>query len=173
MQPINRYKKIQKIQVLQNYAARILLKKPRYERATPLFFKLHWLPVTFRIKYKIAILIFKCLHNLAPMYLNNLIEPYQPSRNLRSSSQNLLVQKRFHYKTVGERSFSFYGPQLWNSLPLSLRSIQNFNTFKKKLKINFFETYYHDSQNTAYIDFIYLLCFYFILAAVKYKFQLS
>ena len=137
--------KIQRIQHLQNYAARILLKKSRYERATPLLFELHWLPVKLRIDYKIATLIFKCLHNLAPIYLQNIIEPYQPSRNLRSSSHNLLVQKRYHYKTVGERSFSFYGPQLWNSLPSHLRSIENFTTFKRELKTYFFEMYYTDS----------------------------
>jgi len=64
---------------------------------------------------------------------------------LRSSSHNLLVQKRYHYKTVGERSFSFYGPQLWNSLPSHLRSIENFTTFKRELKTYFFEMYYTDS----------------------------
>ena len=49
------------------------------------------------------------------------------------------------YKTVGERSFSFYGPQLWNSLPSHLRSIENFTTFKRELKTYLFEMYYTDS----------------------------
>ena len=130
---------IQRIQRLQNYTARILLRKSRYEHASPLLLELHWLPVKQRIDFKVATLIFKCMHELAPIYLRDLIVLYQPVRNLRSSTKNLLTVKKVHYKSVGERSFSFYGPNLWNSLPLNIRSINDFNKFKRDLKTYFFQ----------------------------------
>ena len=133
--------KLNRIQSLQNYAARILLKKSKYDHVKPLLQELHWLPVRFRIDYKIAILVFKCLNNLAPVYIKNLIESYQPSRNLRSSSKKLLFQKRFNYKTIGERSFSFYGPLIWNSLPQHLREEESITSFKKQLKTYYFKMF--------------------------------
>ena len=133
---------IQRIQRLQNYIARILLKKSRYEHATPLLLELHWLPVKSRIDYKIATLIFKCLDKSAPTYLMQLIQLHEPVLNLRSGNKKLLVEKTAHYKSVGERSFYFYGPKLWNSLPLDIRKIENFDIFKRHLKTYLFHNYF-------------------------------
>ena len=84
---------IDKLQKLQNFAAKVVLGKSRFDHSTPCLIDLHWLPIKFRIDYKIAVTVFKCLNNLAPPYLNELIEIYSPSRSLRSSSLNLLTTK--------------------------------------------------------------------------------
>ena len=68
----------------------------------------------------------------------DLIAPYLPVGNLRSSTKGLLTVKKVHYKSVGERSFSFYGPKLWNSLPLNISSNNKFDKFKRDLKTYFF-----------------------------------
>ena len=130
---LNKYQ-IEQIQKLQNFAAKVVLSKSMYEHVTPCLVELHWLPVMFRIDYKIAVLTFKCLHGLAPEYLSDLIEVYQPSRNLRSASQNLLKKKTVKFVRLGEKSFSFSAPEVWNSLPLSLRNESSLNVFKKNLK---------------------------------------
>ena len=52
---------------------------------------------------------------------------------------SLLSVPRFCLETFGRRSFSVFGPTVWNSLPLSLRKTQCFSTFKKKLKSHLFE----------------------------------
>ena len=57
------------LQVIQNAAARILTRTRRFEHISPVLASLHWLPVTFRIDYKILLLTFKPLHGLAPLYL--------------------------------------------------------------------------------------------------------
>ena len=44
---------IKMLQRLQNMAARLICNSTRFCRITPLMFKLHWLPVKLRIKYKI------------------------------------------------------------------------------------------------------------------------
>ena len=61
-----------------------------------------------------------------------------PSRTLRSLDTSLLTVPRFSLETFGERSFSVFGPTVWNSLPLSLRKTQCFTTFKRKLKTHLF-----------------------------------
>ena len=108
-----------------------------------MFIELHWLPVKFRVVYKIAVLTFKCLNGLAPQYLSDLIHVYVPSRSLRSASQNLLETKLTKFKTLGDRSFSFTAPCIWNSLPFELRSEKSIDTFKKKLKTHYFKEAYH------------------------------
>ena len=130
---------IKKLQKLQNFAAKVVLNKSIFEHVTPCLIELHWLPVAFRIKYKIAVLSFKCVNGLAPKYLADLIIEYQPTRNLRSSSQRLLKCKNVNYVKLGERCFAFAAPKVWNSLPLFLRNELSIEFFKKKLKTYYFE----------------------------------
>ena len=130
---------INKLQKLQNAAARIICGGSRYESAVPLLIELHWLPVTHRIKYKIAILAFKSRNNLAPDYLEDLLEPYVPGRTLRSSQQGRLKVPRCRTETFGPRAFTAAAPQVWNSLPDYLRLSKDFPDFKSKLKTFYFK----------------------------------
>ena len=68
----------------------------------------------------------------------DLLHPYCPSRTLRSLGTSLLTVPRFSLETFGKRSFSVFGPTVWNSLPLSLRKTQCFTTFQTKLKTHLF-----------------------------------
>ena len=129
---------IEQIQKLQNFAAKVVLSKTIYDHVTPCLIELHWLPVSYRIDYKIAVLTFKCLYGLAPEYLSDLIEEYQPTRQLRSANQKLLTQKVVKYVRLGEKSFSFSAPEVWNKLPFFLRNELSFEVFKKKLKTYYF-----------------------------------
>ena len=132
--------KLNKLQRIQNHAARIVLHKPMHASATSMLKTLHWLPVKARIQYKIACLCFQCLcHNTMPSYLSDILYPYLPPRTLRSLDTSLLIIPRFCLETYGRRSFSVFGPTVWNSLPLSLRKTQCCSTFIKKLKIYLFE----------------------------------
>ena len=68
--------KLDKLQRIQNLAARIVLRKPRHASATTMLKTLHWLPVKARIQYKISCLCFQCLcHNTMPSYLSDLLHP--------------------------------------------------------------------------------------------------
>jgi len=68
------------------------------------------LPVSFKILYKILILVFKVLHNLAPVYFSGLVAFYIPARSLRSESQQLICTTRTKYKHKGDRAFSQADP---------------------------------------------------------------
>ena len=89
----------------QSCAARLVKRYPKYGRTSPLLFELHWLPVEHRIVFKILLLVFKSLNNLAPSYISDLLTPYIPSRSLRSSNQSLLVVPRSIQKSYGLQSF--------------------------------------------------------------------
>ena len=74
-----------KLQSMQNQAARLVIRKPWYASGTPRLITLHWLPVKARIQYIISCLSFQCIYqNSMPLYLYDLLNLYYPSRMLRS-----------------------------------------------------------------------------------------
>lgn len=134
---------LNKLQIVQNNAARLILKKKKSDSITPLLIQLHWLPIRFRIQYKIILLTYKALNNQAPPYINSMLEQYQPSRTLRSSSKGLLKEKRVKLKTGGDRAFSVAAPKLWNSLPEEIRMSKTVDSFKGALKTILFRRAYN------------------------------
>ena len=134
---------VKKLQRVQNNAARLVFRKKKCENVTPLLIKLHWLPVKQRIIYKLNVLTHKALNKLAPVYLQDLIIQYAPSRSLRSSSQFLLQEPGSKLKSYGDRAYSVCGPRLWNKLPRSLREPQSIEMFKSFLKTHLFKEAYN------------------------------
>ena len=66
-------KSIKKLQRLQNIAAKLVLNRTKYESSTESTKLLHWLPAATRIEFNIIVLVFKCLQENAPEYLQNLL----------------------------------------------------------------------------------------------------
>ena len=131
-----------RLQAVQNACARLVMLSKKHDHITPLLINLHWLPVSARIKFKILLLTFKALHGLAPIYVQDMLKNYRPSRCLRSSSQLLLSSKSYNLKSYGYCSFSVAGPFLWNSLPSSIRDISSLDNFKTALKTFLFKQTY-------------------------------
>ena len=133
---------ISRLQRIQNSLARVVCNSSRFSASTSsLLQRLHWLPVSKRINYKIAVLTFKTIHSGKPSYLSDLLIPYCLSRALRSSSSNLLVIPDIRSST-GRRSFAYYAPSLWNSLPDTLRNTSVLSTFCNCLKTYLFPLYF-------------------------------
>ena len=127
-------KNIQKLQYIQNSAARILMRVRKYEHITPILHSLHWLPVSFRIDYKVLILTHTCINGHAPPYLQEWITPQTSTCTLRSSNSSLLRVPKTKLRTMGDRAFCSAAPHLWNSLPDHLRATQTLDSFKAGLK---------------------------------------
>ena len=75
---------VSQLQRCQNNAARIVSLWRKYDHITPLLKDLHWLPVEYRINYKILLLAYKAQHGMEPTYLSSLLSSYKPVRSLRS-----------------------------------------------------------------------------------------
>ena len=129
---------VAKLQRVQNVAARIVTGSKKYSHITPVLRELHWLPVRFRVEYKIGLIVFKCLNALAPSYLTDLLQPYVPTRSLRSAGKGLLQVPRSRLSTFGARSFASFAPKLWNDLPVALRNSESLDIFKSMYKTYLF-----------------------------------
>ena len=131
------------LQRIQNSAARLVSRTKKRDHITPVLQELHWLPVEYRIVYKVMLITFKALHGMSPGYIKDLICPYQPSRNLRSSSKNLLCHpSKGNTVFYNDRAFCTAAPKLWNQLPDHVRSAPSISTFKSALKTFLFKKAY-------------------------------
>ena len=133
-----------KLQIVQNSAARLVTLNKKYDHITPVLEKLHWLPVQQRTKFKILCLTHKVLHDAAPSYLCELLSRRVANRTLRNNSNGeiYLSQPLVSNHFYGSRAFSVGAPSLWNNLPRELVAIRDFNCFKSKLKTHLFREYF-------------------------------
>ncbi len=115
---------INKLQIVQNAAARVLTRSRKYDHVSLL--------------EKILLLTYKALNDLAPAYLTNLLSRYNPTRSLRSQNSGLLVVPRIAKSTKGGRNVSYLAPKLWNSLPDNVCGSDTLSLFKSRLKTHLF-----------------------------------
>lgn len=134
---------IRPLQRVLNAAARLVVGLRMHDHVTPTLQQLHWLPIEFRIQYKLCLLMHLIHSNKAPQYLQDIVSTTSRSTRpgLRSGNTALYVKPRTRTK-FGERGFGFAGPASWNSLPTQLHSITNTATFKSKLKTELFARAY-------------------------------
>ena len=84
-------RELDKLQRVQNTAARLITGTKQYDHIKPAFQKLYCLPVESRIIFKVILITFKILHGLSPAYLSSLLQKYNPPHSLRSSSKSLVT----------------------------------------------------------------------------------
>ena len=123
---------IARLQMVQNAAARILSSTRKFDHITPVLASLHWLPVQFRIRFKMLLFVFKALNGQAPSYISDLLKLHTPIRSLRSADKLLLYTPRSRCIHTSDRAFSVVGPKLWIQLPLSIRQTPSLSIFKSK-----------------------------------------
>ena len=64
---------IPKLQMVQNSAARVLCGLSKHDSITPALKHLHWLPVLYRIKFQVCLIMFSALQGLGPQYLKDML----------------------------------------------------------------------------------------------------
>ena len=99
---------IKQMQSIQNYGAKLVLGKTKYNSSREALVELHWLAIKSRIEFKILILVFKCLRGEAPSYLSNLlVRCPELTHNLRSNKiKDKLIVPETVRQTFTSRSFS-------------------------------------------------------------------
>ena len=131
---------IDRLQKVQNAAARLICRAKKLDHVQPILQSLHWLPIRARIQYKISTLCFNVITGTGPQYLSELLHLYTPSRDLRSSADTRILKiPRSNSKAFGQRSFSHVGPSTWNGLPYTLRHSDSQTSFRQALKTHLFQ----------------------------------
>ena len=131
-----------KLQRVQNAAVRLVVGAGRHDRVYEHLNNLHWLPAEQRVEFKTALMTFRRLYDIAPVYLSDLVEWYKPTRELRSCNSHTIVSPSFRLAKYGGRSFACAAPSIWNSLPLSVRSEFDLQRLKLRLKTHLFSLAY-------------------------------
>ena len=131
-----------RLQKIQNYAARMITGTAYRDHVTPALQSLHWLPVRSRLDYKVLVIVYQAVYGLAPSYIQELFQIYQPKRTLHSQGELKLVVPRCNTHRYGSNSFKVRSALLWNSLPVALRHSQSLPCFKRALKTHLFKIAY-------------------------------
>ena len=122
----------EKLQKLQNRAARVITKSPFDTSSNHLLSTLDWERLFLRRKKQKALMMFKTMNGLAPDYLQSLFSQRHSVYNLRDSEGKLTLPKpNTNYL---KRSFSYSGAMLWNNLPKCLKNAVSVNNFKQIIK---------------------------------------
>ena len=116
--PMNR---LQRLQLVQNSAARVISQTKRYTSITPILNELHWLPIKKRCQFKILLLTFKSLNGCSPEYLCDTLNVYMPNIYLRSTTFTSFVPYRNRSIRLGKRLFENSAAKLWNELPRNIQ----------------------------------------------------
>jgi hypothetical protein len=134
---------INQLQLVQNGAARVVMRAGKYDSAKTLCRDLHWLAIKLRIQYKLAILSFKIYYEGKPAYFSQ-VQSKSSIKETRQSKYPTL-QSLAKLKTscrYGDYCYFKSIPAVFNSLPADLRDVDVYNTFKKKLKTYLFTLAY-------------------------------
>ena len=110
-----------KLQRVLNAAARVVTGTRKFDRGLGQILRdeLHWLDVTDRVFFKLAVIVHRCLNGRAPLCLSDYCVPAAGADTrlqLRSSNRQLPAVPRYRFNTYGCRAFSMAGP---HSLELS------------------------------------------------------
>ena len=138
---------LNRLQRIQNIAARIVTRLPKHDHITPVLKQLHWLPVRMRVLYKLLVLTYRALEGKGPSYLQDIVELYKPKTSVVLRSDGRLDLPWSNLVSYGDRAFSVAAPAEWNNLPSDLKDCTSYNLFKSKLK-----TYLEQTLNVTTVS---------------------
>ena len=128
-------KQIARLQVLQNWAAKLIFCVSKKDHASPLLKQLHWLPIKERVYFKTMLYIFKCLAGTGPAYLTSGLTLYKPGHEgLRSANDSSRLTEfkiqNWTLASAADKAFFYATPKQWNKLPVDIRSSSSVTGFK-------------------------------------------
>ena len=129
------------LQKILNRAVRFIFNIRYDEHISPYLFKLHFLPIKFRIKFKLCLIAYKIVIGSAPMYLSNIFELFVPNTDVNLRYGVGRDDRMLKISLQETKQITIYSKIIieWNTLPLMLRKINNITLFKKQLKTHFFK----------------------------------
>ena len=117
---------LNKLQRVQNYAARIVSSSSSSATTKSLLENLHWLDIKQRTSFKILLLVHKFFMGTAPHYFTDYL--------LVRCSEKRILHTKFMQTSSGQRTFEFAACRLWNRLAVKIRMLNSSDTFKNNIK---------------------------------------
>ena len=122
-------KNVRKLQLVQNYACRIVAGLRKYDHVSEALKSLKWLNVRDKLLFNDLVMVYKCLKNLTPGYLHGRFQ-YRAKTHQRVTRQNNdLTLPRYRLAT-GQKTFTCRGAKLYNSIAKDLGDTGNLNVFQ-------------------------------------------
>ena len=112
----------------------------KYDRISPVLYEPHWLPVFYRIYFKILIITFKAIHGMSPSYIGDLVSVRSCSAYSLRLSYTIVLECPMGrmLATLGAILFYTAAPTLWNSLPTHIHEIKSLGAIKRHVKTHLF-----------------------------------
>jgi len=125
------------LQHVLNAAAWLVLNLRMHDHVTPALQQLHWLPIEYRITYKLCLTMHLVYTIRASQYLSDCVQTVSRS-NSRPGLRSFDTSKPRCRTRFGEHGFCYAGPTAWNTLPDHLHQISDTSLFNRRLKTELF-----------------------------------
>ena len=124
---------IYKLQLMQNFAARILTDTGKYDHITTALKALGWLTIEEQLWMRDVTIMYKCVNNLVPAYISCKI-----GKRSNAHSYNLRNSEDLHlpgcWTAAAQSGFFYMAAKAWNSLSNNTRTARSLRSFKKRAK---------------------------------------
>ena len=103
------------LQGVQNFAARVVSNRGKFDHIIPILKELRWFPVKSHLFCRDAVLAFKCMNDCAPAYLSSIFKT-RGEVSGRDTKNNTQLDVPLHRSAAGQRTFHYRTVTLWNNL---------------------------------------------------------
>ena len=128
---------LEKLKQPQNALAQVITFTKRADHIRPVLQKQHWLPIKYKIDFKVTTIGYKVRQTGCPAYLASSVVEYMPTRQLRSSS-SLLLQSLQTRTVIACRAFSQATPKVGYDLLIDIRKSVTFDRFRSALRMHYY-----------------------------------
>ena len=94
---------------------------------------INWLPSSKRVRQCINTITYNFVNNTCPYYLNKIFA-FAPNCRIGTRINFFKLKNPFRKRNMGQKTITYIGPFIWNSLPDSTKKANNLNTFKHNVK---------------------------------------
>ena len=133
-------KNLDKLQKIQNFAARILSGTKKFQHIILILKELNWFPVHPNVKLRESVMTFKCVKSLAPSYLCDKFVKRSDIHSNETRNKDKLQISMFK-SSSGQRTFHYRAVTSCNSMSEDLRKCESVDNFKKKLQVLLFDQF--------------------------------
>ena len=124
---------VHKLQLLQNFAARILTNTKKFDHISPILNELGWLTIEELLNLRDVIMIYKCINGLASNYLSSKL--YKRSD---THAYNTRLKEHFSLPlcrtSIAQRNFYYRALKSWNKLSVATRNPSSLAQFKRSAR---------------------------------------